>query len=124
MSEWFDQPDETGQPGLRFACTMCGNCCTGPEGYVLVSDTQYSHNSAETAAQVISAALAADPDEPVEPQADTLSMRFALVRTALAALRPRWPGGASPPLGFAGFSGGATLTSLRIVPGDDEKIST
>jgi ribose transport system substrate-binding protein len=31
-------------------------------GYVLVSDTQYSHNSAETAAQVISAALAADPD--------------------------------------------------------------
>lgn len=31
-------------------------------GYVLVSDTQYSHNSAETAAQVVSAALAADPD--------------------------------------------------------------
>ena len=31
-------------------------------GYVLVSETQYSHNSAETAAQVISAALAADPD--------------------------------------------------------------
>lgn len=52
-------------------------------------------------------ALAADPDEPVEQQADTLSMRFALVRTALAALGPRWPGGASPPLGFAGFSGGA-----------------
>lgn len=52
-------------------------------------------------------ALAADPDVPVEPQADTLSMRFALVRTALAALRPRWPGGASPPLAFAGFSGGA-----------------
>ena len=31
-------------------------------GYTLVSDTQYSHNSAETAAQVVSAALAANPD--------------------------------------------------------------
>lgn len=31
-------------------------------GYVLVSETQYSHNSAETAAQVVSAALAANPD--------------------------------------------------------------
>lgn len=31
-------------------------------GYVLVSDTQYSHNEASTAAQVIGAALSADPD--------------------------------------------------------------
>jgi len=31
-------------------------------GYTLVSETQYSHNSAEEAAKVISAALAADPD--------------------------------------------------------------
>lgn len=31
-------------------------------GFVLVSDTQYSHNTAATAAQVISAALAKDPD--------------------------------------------------------------
>jgi ribose transport system substrate-binding protein len=31
-------------------------------GYVLVSDTQYSHNTAATAAQVVSAALAKDPD--------------------------------------------------------------
>lgn len=38
--EWFDQPDDTGQPGLRFACTMCGNCCTGPEGYVLFTDAE------------------------------------------------------------------------------------
>ena len=31
-------------------------------GYVLVSDTQYSHNQARIAAQVVSAALAKDPD--------------------------------------------------------------
>lgn len=34
--DWFDRPDErTGEPGLRFECTMCGNCCTGPTGYVM-----------------------------------------------------------------------------------------
>lgn len=41
--EWFTRPDPargiTGD-GLRFTCTMCGNCCTGPEGYVLVSDAE------------------------------------------------------------------------------------
>lgn len=41
MTEWFAQPDspEQGQ-GLRFSCTQCGNCCSGPEGYVLVSDDE------------------------------------------------------------------------------------
>lgn len=39
--EWFDQPNhETRKPGLRFKCTMCGNCCTGPEGYVNFSDEE------------------------------------------------------------------------------------
>ncbi len=39
--EWFEKPDpRTGDVGLRFKCTMCGNCCTGPEGYVLVSDAE------------------------------------------------------------------------------------
>ncbi len=34
--EWFDQPDlAPKERGLHFQCTMCGNCCTGPEGYVL-----------------------------------------------------------------------------------------
>lgn len=40
-AEWFDQPDPaTGKAGLSFGCTMCGNCCTGPEGYVLVTDEE------------------------------------------------------------------------------------
>lgn len=43
--EWFDRPDptgktETGERGLRFECTMCGNCCTGPTGYVLFTDDE------------------------------------------------------------------------------------
>ncbi len=37
--EWFDTPDatgttDTGERGLRFSCTSCGACCTGPTGYV------------------------------------------------------------------------------------------
>jgi uncharacterized protein len=40
-SEWFAVEDlQTGETGLRFGCTMCGNCCSGPEGYVLVSDAE------------------------------------------------------------------------------------
>jgi len=36
--EWFDRPDhDSGRPGLRFECTMCGACCSGPEGYVLIN---------------------------------------------------------------------------------------
>jgi Fe-S-cluster containining protein len=41
--EWFAQPDpESGRDGtgLRFSCTLCGNCCSGPEGYVLVTDAE------------------------------------------------------------------------------------
>jgi Fe-S-cluster containining protein len=39
--EWFARPDAAGdRPGLRFACTMCGNCCTGPEGYVLFTEEE------------------------------------------------------------------------------------
>ena len=38
-TDWFDRPDptgltSTGEVGLRFECTMCGNCCTGAPGYV------------------------------------------------------------------------------------------
>lgn len=39
--EWFDEPDpETGEPGLRFGCTLCGNCCSGPPGYVLFTEAE------------------------------------------------------------------------------------
>lgn len=39
--EWFAHGDPaTGERGLRFSCTMCGNCCSGPEGYVLVSERE------------------------------------------------------------------------------------
>jgi Fe-S-cluster containining protein len=36
------QQNETDSPpwyggGLRFTCTQCGNCCTGPPGYVWIS---------------------------------------------------------------------------------------
>lgn len=33
--EWFAE-----RGGLRFECTLCGNCCSGPPGYVLVSDEE------------------------------------------------------------------------------------
>lgn len=34
MSEpWYKE-------GLQFKCTQCGNCCTGPPGYVLVNEEE------------------------------------------------------------------------------------
>lgn len=47
--EWFSEPDPRAgrdEPGLRFSCTMCGNCCSGPAGYVLVSDDEAARLSA------------------------------------------------------------------------------
>ncbi len=38
--EWFDRNPVTGERGLRFGCTMCGNCCSGPEGYVLFTEAE------------------------------------------------------------------------------------
>ena len=32
-ARWYDG-------GLRFACTECGNCCTGPPGYVWISQEE------------------------------------------------------------------------------------
>ncbi|MEM7756029.1 MAG: YkgJ family cysteine cluster protein [Planctomycetota bacterium] len=44
-TDWFDRPDptgktDTGEVGLRFECTQCGNCCTGPPGYVHFTDDE------------------------------------------------------------------------------------
>lgn len=33
MSDWFED-------GLRFSCSQCGNCCTGPPGAVWFSDAE------------------------------------------------------------------------------------
>lgn len=38
--EWFAEASGGDAPGLRFSCTMCGNCCSGPPGYVVVSDEE------------------------------------------------------------------------------------
>ncbi len=32
--------------GLRFRCTVCGNCCTGPPGYVWVTDAEIAQLAA------------------------------------------------------------------------------
>jgi uncharacterized protein len=40
-NEWFDQPNpDTGEVGLRFGCTQCGNCCSGGPGVILVNDDE------------------------------------------------------------------------------------
>jgi len=39
--DWFAQADAPeGGAGLRFSCTMCGNCCSGSPGFVVVSDEE------------------------------------------------------------------------------------
>lgn len=50
---WWAKPDPTGQTttgetGLRFTCTQCGNCCTGAPGYV-----HYSSDEADDMARVL-----------------------------------------------------------------------
>ena len=35
-----DRPDKWYADGLKFRCTCCGNCCTGPTGYVWVTDEE------------------------------------------------------------------------------------
>jgi hypothetical protein len=54
--------------------------------------------------------VAADPDPAVDPEGDTIELRFALVRAALAALQIEWPGLADWPVAFGGFSGGAKFS--------------
>lgn len=47
-AEWFAAPGQStpGEAGLRFSCTQCGNCCSGPPGYVLISASDAAAMSA------------------------------------------------------------------------------
>jgi Fe-S-cluster containining protein len=46
--EWFDERGVrrgsrdalADDQGLRFSCSLCGACCTGSEGYVLITDEE------------------------------------------------------------------------------------
>lgn len=46
--EWFDERGlrrgsrdaRADDDGLRFSCSLCGACCTGSEGYVLITDDE------------------------------------------------------------------------------------
>lgn len=58
-AEWFDEPNPAGvgdadERGLRFECTMCGSCCTGPLGYVLFTPAE---------GEAMAAAVGVSPDE-------------------------------------------------------------
>lgn len=51
-AEWFDAPDPTGrtdsgETGLRFSCTQCGGCCTGPTGFVLFTNDEAKNMARE-----------------------------------------------------------------------------
>jgi uncharacterized protein len=35
-----DEQEKWYKDGLRFQCTQCGNCCSGPEGYVWVNEEE------------------------------------------------------------------------------------
>ncbi|WP_432799268.1 YkgJ family cysteine cluster protein [Poriferisphaera sp. WC338] len=37
---WKKDKEEWYSDGLRFSCTMCGNCCTGAPGYVWFNDNE------------------------------------------------------------------------------------
>jgi predicted esterase len=54
--------------------------------------------------------LAADPVENIAQEEDTILLRLALARSALAALEGSWPGVQRWPVAFAGFSGGAKIS--------------
>ena len=57
--------------------------------------------------------LAADPAEPLAGvDDDTNVLRYALIKTALAALASAWPDSTRWPIAFGGFSGGSKRTGV------------
>ncbi len=65
--------------------------------------------------------VAADPPVPVGMAADTDPLRYALLAAALGRLQAEWPGLATWPRAFGGFSGGAkrsgTLAAFSLLLG-------
>ena len=55
--------------GLRFTCTQCGNCCTGPQGYVWISTTEI-HRLAKH--------LKISTDEVIDKYCRRIGKRFSL----------------------------------------------
>lgn len=35
-----EKPADWFEPGLKFSCTQCGNCCSGPHGYVWFTEVE------------------------------------------------------------------------------------
>lgn len=56
--------------------------------------------------------VAADPPRAVSVEADTDTLRYALLAAALTRLREAWPASAEWPRAFGGFSGGAKRSAI------------
>ena len=64
--DWFDE-------GLRFECTLCGQCCTGPPGIVRVSDEE-----SETIAARLGITREAFVDRYTHPTSEGISINETL----------------------------------------------
>ena len=58
--------------GLRFTCTQCGNCCTGPPGFVWISDAEIVR---------LAEHLGFSPEQVVERFCRKIAGRFSLNET-------------------------------------------
>ena len=67
------QEEEDAQPwyadGLKFTCTQCGNCCTGPAGYVWISEVEIAR---------LAEHLKMTPEETVEKYCRNTAGRLSL----------------------------------------------
>lgn len=75
MAESGTDPNETGvsrewyADGLRFECTQCGNCCTGPPGYVWFTESE---------GRAMARALEVDEDRFLDESAHQVRGRWSL----------------------------------------------
>lgn len=75
MAETSSEPGDESRPewyadGLQFACTQCGNCCTGPLGYVSFTEEEGA---------VIARELGLEEDEFYEQYAHKISGQWSLI---------------------------------------------